>query len=322
VLAVAVETGSVQWQRKTYETGNLLSGAAVLVSGEHLVVGDDNLIAFDCRTGSLIWRFTPTDGDAPGIYLGAIAQGAALAGSASGRVYAIDAEHGALRWSAALADDDRTTVYAPSSNGILVAAAYTHFSAPTRGGLAVLDAATGRLRWKRPFPPPDDGLLSTNWAGGPVFMGDVVVASSGDGNVRGFDLETGEIRWTIPKLEGRLVFPIAAEHDFRALAVDGDVLISSSSTGVVVGYDAATRQERWRYFASGLGSAAFRISAGNGRVYVPYLNGQLVSIDAASGRERWRLGTYESAFLWPPAVAGDRLLAAGGGDGLVAIEDR
>jgi outer membrane protein assembly factor BamB len=204
---------------------------------------------------------------------------------------------------------------------LLVAAAYTRFSAPPRGGLAVMDAATGRVRWNRAFPPPDDGLLGTNWAGGPVFLGDVVVASSGDGNVRGFDLETGEVRWTIPKLDGRLLFPIAAEHDFRALAVDGDVLISSSSTGVVVGYDAATRQERWRYFAAGLGSAAFRISAGNGRVYVPYLNGQLVSIDAASGRERWRLGTYESAFLWPPVVAGDRLVAAGGRDGLVALED-
>ena len=189
------------------------------------------------------------------------------------------------------------------------------------GEVALLDAPSGRLLWKRAFPLPDDGLLSSNWAGGPVFLGDVVVVSSGDGNIRGFDLETGDIRWTIPKLDGQLLFPIAADHDFRALAVDGDLLVSSSSTGVVVAYDATTREERWRYVGTGLGSAAFRISAENGRVYVPFLNGLLVSLDSASGQERWRLGTYASAFLWPPASGGDRLFVTGGGDGLVAVED-
>ena len=116
-------------------------------------------------------------------------------------------------------------------------------------------------------------------------------------------------------------FPIAADHDFRALAADGDLLVSSSSTGLVVAYDVDARAERWRYVASGLGSAAFRISAESGRAYVPFLNGLLVSLDARTGRERWRLGTYESAFLWPPAAAGNRLFVTGGGEGLIAIED-
>ena len=89
----------------------------------------------------------------------------------------------------------------------------------------------------------------------------------------------------------------------------------------MVAYDNTTREERWRYVGTGLGSAAFRISAENGRVYVPFLNGMLVSLDSASGRERWRLGTYTSAFLWPPAPGGDRLFVTGGGDGLVAVED-
>jgi outer membrane protein assembly factor BamB len=147
------------------------------------------------------------------------------------------------------------------------------------------------------------------------------VAASGDGNIHGFDLATGEIRWTIAKLSGQLPFAIAADHDFRALAVDRDLLISSSSTGVVVAYDMATRTERWRYVASGLGSAAFRFAAEAGRAYIPFLNGQLVSLDSETGRERWRIGTYESGFLWPPVVAGDRLLVAGGGDGLIALQD-
>ena len=134
-------------------------------------------------------------------------RGGRHAGSPSGHVFAVDAEHGALRWSTSISDDGRTTVYGPAANGVFVAAAYTEFSAPARGGIALLDGATGRLLWKRSFPPPDDPLLSTNWAGGPVFAADVVVVASGDGNIRGFDLETGDIRWTVPKLTGRLPVP-------------------------------------------------------------------------------------------------------------------
>jgi outer membrane protein assembly factor BamB len=321
VIAADADTGGLRWQRKTYETGELLSGAAVLISARQLVVGDYNLLAFDRETGSLLWRFIPSQGFAPGIYLGAIVDGAAVAGSASGHVYAVDAERGSLRWSAWIGGEAPITVYAPAANGPFVAVAYTEFSAPTRGGVALLDAGSGRVLWKRAFPPPEDALLSTNWAGGPVFVSDVVVAASGDGNIRAFDLESGDVRWTIPKLQGGLPFPIAADHDFRALAADGDVLISSSATGLVVAFDADTRAERWRYVASGLGSAAFRISAENGRAYVPFLNGVLVSLDSRTGRERWRLGTYESGFLWPPAAAVGRLFVTGGGDGLVAIED-
>jgi outer membrane protein assembly factor BamB len=321
VFAVDVAAGHARWQRKTYETGEMLSGAAVLISGPQLVVGDYNLLAFERDTGSLLWRFIPSRGYAPGVYLGTIVDGAAVAGSATGQVYAVEARNGALRWSTSVADDERTTVYGPATNGSLIAAAYTEFSAPPRGGVALLDADTGRLLWKQPFPTPSDPLLGTNWAGGPTFLADAVLVASGDGNIYGFDLGTGDIRWTIPKLSGRLPFAVAADHDFRALAVDGDLLISSSSTGLVVAYDVATRSERWRFIASGLGSAAFRFAAEAGRAYIPFLNGQLVSLDLESGQERWRIGTYRSGFLWPPVITGDRLLVSGGGDGLVALRD-
>lgn len=322
VVAVEAASGRTRWRSQTNETGDLLvSGAAALISGPHLVVGDYNLLALDREDGGLKWRFVPAPGFAPGVYLGAIADGVAFTGSASGHVYAVDAERGALHWSTSLGEDGRTTVYGPVTNGVVVAAAFTEFSAPPRGGVALLDVVTGRVLWTRRFPAPDDPGLATSWAGGPVFAGATVVAASADGNVRAFDLETGDLRWTIPRLDGRLPFPVASDHDFRALAIDGNLLISSSSTGLVVAYDLTTRAERWRYLAWGLGSAAFRISAEGGRAFVPFLNGLLLSLDAGTGLERWRMGTYQSGFLWPPAVVGDRVYAAGGGDGLVAVED-
>ena len=319
VIAVDVTTGTIRWRRTTLEEGDALSGAAVLLGDDSVVVGDYNLLAFDRRTGGLRWRFVPAEGYGPGVYLGAVVDGTALAGSPSGHLYAVDAESGALRWSARVAVDGKTTVFAPAVESGLVAAGYTEFTAPSGGGVAVLAAGSGRVIWKRRFPLPDDGSLSSNWAGGPVFWGDVVIAASGDGRVHAFDLASGDVRWTIPKVTGPSPFAMAADHDFRPLALAGGLLISGSLTGTITAHDLVTRTERWRFTASGLGSTAFRIAAVDYVVYVPFANGRLVALGATDGRERWRIGDWTSGFLWPPAARGDTLFLSGAGDGLSAV---
>lgn len=319
VLAVEAATGVVRWRQPTFEEGDTVSAIALLVGGQSVVVGDYNLLAFDCRTGSLRWRFIPAEGYGPGIYLGAIAGGAALTGSPSGHVYAVDVESGALRWSTAVASN--TTVYAPVAAGEVVAAGYTEFSAPTRGGVVLLSADNGRVRWKRAFPLPEDALLSTNSAGGPVIYGDVVIASSGDGHIYAFDIASGDLRWTIPRVSGPSPFPIAADHDFRPLALDGSLLVAGSLTGQIVGFDLPTRAERWRFLATRLGSTAFRIAAVDDVVYLPFVNGQLVALAAGDGTERWRIGDWTSGYLWPPAVRGQTLFLSGAHDGLSAVSD-
>jgi outer membrane protein assembly factor BamB len=319
VLAVDSASGHVRWRRKTLEEGEAQSGAALLVAGESLIVGDYNLLAFDRRTGGLRWRFVPAEGYGPGVYLGAISDGAALAGSPSGHLYAVDVDSGALRWSTRVATDGRTTVFSPAADRQFVAAGFTEFTAPNGGGVVVLAADTGRVVWKRHFPAPADTSLGTNWAGGPVFLGDEVVAASGDGNICGIDLASGELRWTIPRVTGRSPFPMAADRDFRPLALAAGVLISGSLTGQIIGYDLDTRAERWRFTATGLGSSAFRIASVNDVVYVPFANGTLLALRAADGQELWRIGDWTSGFLWPPAVREDTLFLTGAGDGMSAV---
>ena len=247
VLAVDAATGTVRWRRTTLEDGDALSGAAVLVGGDSVVVGDYNLLAFDRRTGGLRWRFVPADGYGPGVYLGAIADGAALAGSPSGHLYAVDVESGALRWSTRVATDGKTTVFAPAAEGGLVSAGFTEFTAPNGGGVVVVAAGNGRVLWKRRFPAPEDAALGTNWAGGPVFRGDEVIAASGDGRVHAFHVASGELRWTIPKVTGPSPFPMAADRDFRPLALAGELLVAGSLTGQIIAHELATRTERWRF---------------------------------------------------------------------------
>jgi outer membrane protein assembly factor BamB len=145
------------------------------------------------------------------------------------------------------------------------------------------------------------------------------VAASGDGNIYGLDLATGDLRWTIPRVTGRSLFPMAADRDFRPLAVAAGVLISGSLTGEVIGYDLDTRAERWRFTAIGLGSSAFRIASVNDVMYVPFANGMLVALRAADGQELWRIGDWTSGFLWPPAVREHTLFLTGAGDGMSAV---
>jgi outer membrane protein assembly factor BamB len=85
--------------------------------------------------------------------------------------------------------------------GGLVAAGYSVYRIPTIGGVVVLDAATGRIRWRTEFPRQAP-MVPTNRTGGPVLVDDMLVASAGDGNVYAFDLATGAIRWTFPRLDG------------------------------------------------------------------------------------------------------------------------
>lgn len=321
VLAVEAATGTVRWRRPTFEDANLSSAICLLVAGDSVVVGDYNLLAFDRRTGGLRWRFVPAEGSGPGVYLGAIADGAAFTGSPSGHVYAVDVDSGALRWSTAVATDDRTTMYAPVVGGGYVAAGFTEFTAPSTGGVAVLAADNGRVIWKRRFPMPEDASLDTIRAGGPVFYGDAVIASSGDGRIHAFDIASGELRWSLPKVSGPSPFPMAADRDFRPLTLAGNLLIAGSLTGLVIAYELPTLTERWRFTATRLGSTAFHIAAQDEVVYLPFANGQLVSLDVADGRERWRIGDWTSGFLWIPAARGETLFLAGGGDGLSAVRD-
>jgi len=321
VVAVDAASGAVRWRRPTNESGFGGTGGTVVVSGPVVVVGDDNLLGIDRRAGTLLWRFEPDDGYGPGFYLGyeATADGVIYAGSPSGRLYAVDTLTGRPRWSTAVATDGKTTIYPPRFNGPYVAAGYTEFVAPSLGGLVLLDAATGRILWKRAFPAPRDRSLSVNWAGGPVFVDDLVVVSAGDGIIHAYDVASGNERWSLPPVSvqpGNLIDPT---RDFRGLSVSGRTLVSGSLTGEIVGYDLDSREERWRYSAGRLGSVIFRIEAIGDIVCIPFAGGTLVALQAGEGTEVWRLGDWAASILWPPVLWKDLVIVSGAVDGFSAF---
>ena len=329
VSAVDVETGAVRWTTATgvpghdafFGTGT--AGTALALAGSMVVAGDWDLVAFDRATGTRRWTYEAPSGDGPGLFLGPHHAGVIYTGSPGGRAYAIDATNGRLRWMTTVVEGNMTSVFRPVVDRNRVVVGYSTYVNPNVGGLAMLDADTGRLRWRTEFPKARERWQHTNLAGGPVLVDDLVFGSAGDGNIYAFDATAGTVRWALPRLSGPLGGVITAtDIDHRAITRAGRLIVAGSATGYVVAYDVDTRLERWRFSDPAAGSTTFALSADDRLVYVPFFGGFIVALDVGSGAERWRYGDFTQGFIWPPAPAGDRVYASAARAGFFALPTR
>ena len=315
VVAVDTQAGRVRWRTATGEPGEGTNGSAVILFEDLVVAGDYNVIALDALTGRLRWKFVPDEGYAPGLYLGDASDQSVFAGSPAGRVYAVD-RMGREQWSRIVKDDGKTTVYAPTTDGDVVAARYTTFVSPNSGGVVLIDADAGHELWRTEFPQVSTGGQSTHSAGGPVLYQDLVIASSGTGEIYALERSTGAIRWHLRSIASSAD---TTAPDFRPLARSGDVLLAGSLSGVVVAYDLRTQQERWRSGGLQDGSVNFNLTADEVAVYVPHLSGRLVALNVEDGSLRWRVQDSRPGFEWPAASFGGLLYAAASRGGFFAF---
>jgi outer membrane protein assembly factor BamB len=327
VVALDVSKGTERWRQNTNEPGAHTEGSAVVVAGPVVVAGDYNLVAFDRTDGTFRWRFAPAIGFAPGIYLGDVSRGLVFAGSPAGRVYAVSSVSGELVWSAVVATDGHTTVFQPATDGTDLVAGYTTFVAPHTGGVVVLDPTSGRERWRATFPTARDPQIGTGSTGNPILVGDLVIASSGDGTIYAFDRAAGFIRWTIPPiaglpqiLQGPFPLPDSPGPDYRPLANSGRMLFVGSLKGPVIAYDLTTQQEKWRYENPHDGSVSFGLVSDDRYVYVPYASGHHVALDQSTGAEHWQTPDARDGFVWRANAIDGFVYLAGGHGGFVAFD--
>lgn len=329
VVAIDAATGRLRWRTDTGITnrdhffGLTTAGNAARISGDAVVAGDWDVVGFDRRSGVRRWVFEAAFGDAPGLYLGDATTDTIFTGSAMGRVYAIDTTSGRLRWTRAVVEPTGTqsSVYEPVLVGDRLVVGYTTHGVPAVGGVVMLDADTGRIRWRTPFPAAKVPLAPSARGGGPVLAGDVLIASSADGVIHALDVETGALLWLLPPVTGP--FPMIAPSntiDYRALTVSGQTLIAGSSTGIVTAYDLETRRTLWTSNGNYWGSTSFSIAADDRLAYVPYFGGTLIALDMRTGEERWRFGGSEQGFIWAPVPAGDRVFVSGSVVGYFALD--
>ena len=106
VVSVDAATGSIRWRSQTGGAGDVPTGTQVRLASARVLVGDGGIVAFDRASGRRVWRFEAPDGDDPGVFLGAADADLVVAGSPMGRLYAVDAVSGAVRWTRDIAAGD------------------------------------------------------------------------------------------------------------------------------------------------------------------------------------------------------------------------
>lgn len=304
VVSVDAAAGSIRWRSPTGGAGDVPTGTQVRLAPARVVVGDGGVVSFDCASGQRVWRFDAPDGDDAGVFLGAADADLVVAGSPMGRLYAIDAVSGAVRWTRGIATGERRVVLAPVYVGPLIVASFTTFDGPLSGGLVGFDRA-GRRRWTHRF------AAGAGAAGPPVVLGDVVAVARTDGYIDVVRPASGRRVWVLGPdasppggVEGR---------DIRALASHGDQLVATSLKGPVRAYDVHSRRQRWEYGDGPTDAVALRIRVFRDHLYVPYSDGSLVALDLRTGAERWRTNDSRQSFDWPPAASATSVFASAAG---------
>ena len=257
-----------------------------------------------------------------------LVDGMVIVGTNEGRLVAVDAHTGAIRWTYQAGGAIKPSLAA--ANGLVFA---------TDGAaLHAVDAATGTGRWSAPI---DDAVGRLNVVDGVVYAG-------APGGVVGFHADTGAEAWRwnggpagVPVAAGPIADGVGyfATRDGRVFAVDiasravrwsiqtigndvasgqvvGDTFFVSTNqadapepVGEIYAVERATGTIRWRFRApSGL-----QIKEGPVKDGVLYANGRADGLwalkdDGAEATVRWHVDAPESH--WPMALVGDTLYQA------------
>jgi len=302
LVSVDAVTGAIRWRSSTGGGGDFPTGTQVRLTAARVVVGDGGIVAFDRVSGRHVWRFDAPDGDDAGVFLGAADGDLVVAGSPMGRLYAIDAVSGALRWTRGIAIGERRAVFAPVQAGRLIVASFTTFDGPLSGGMVAFNRA-GRRQWMHRF---DAGAGA---AGPPLVARDVIVVARTDGRIEAVRPASGRRAWMLgPEASSP---DGAAGRDIRALALHVDQLVATSLKGPVRAYDVPSHRQLWEFDDGPTDAVALRVRACGDQLYLPYSDGSMVVLDRRTGLERWR--TQDGGqFDWPPAASATSIYASAG----------
>lgn len=216
----------------------------------------------------------------------AVVRGVVYVGSDDGRLYALGAKAGVVRWSRQTGGPVRSS---PAVAGGTV------FVGSDSGFLYAFGTATGAVRWRRNL----GGAVTAP----PLVTGGQVIVGSRGGDVYAFDAATGARNW---RYHTWTVWDAAA-------AANGVVYVTSDQQRVFA-LDAATGDLAWSAEIWGRGRGVPAVSGG--RVFVGTDRGRVYAFDAASGEERWRTNALvdgaTGVVRMAPAVAGGRVYVTAG----------
>ncbi len=315
VTAVNKATGHVAWTRDLPVNRSGFFGEGTLARDGRVFVADEDVFALDARNGEILWRFRPAGSRNTGVFLPALDGDRVITGSTNGFVFAISQRSGEEIWRSKVVQPDAVTMYRPQVGDDIVAVGFTDFVTAggniARGGVAILDLASGHLRWLR-YLPIAIGSSIANGTISPVIVDGAVVIGAWDGPVYAYELDSGALRWSSPAVGfGDQV------RGLRPLATDGDRVFVGSSAGVVQALDPRTGERLWSAPPS-YGSTNELLTRA-GRLYWSYSGGQFEVRDAVAGDRIWVHDQPPLAFSGP-IDDGARVYVSSPNGGLAALK--
>jgi len=277
VVALDAETGRPLWQTGLLRAGFLAADRrrvyCVASAG-----GGPTLHALSAEDGRVLWRFSaPDGGPVPQATPPVPLDGERLAWTLGRTVYLVETADGTVRWRWTSGEEPSLSVAAKAADGLLVAGC-KH--------LRLLEAETGRVRWRKPIEPSLSPRLRPLLA---VAAGRAFVAGAdGDGEggrVFCFDPVGGRTVWTRPVATP---LHLTATADLVLLRSRGVLALAAASGDLV-----------WSHPAEGCSPVTVAadlvhfVDSGRG--------GRLVALDRRTGRPAWQVPGLRSC--WAVASA-------------------
>lgn len=226
VAALNYPTGREIWRRTIGSP--LRSAPSVDRDALYLISADNQLIAMDVTTGTILWQHRGILENASllGTAIPAASEGTIIATYSSGEVFALTAATGKPIWNDSLILPQRTAALNAFSGigGSPVIAGSLVYTLSQNGLAAANDIRTGIRAWERP-------LTSTTT---PWVAGDMLYALSSTGSVVALYGKDGQVAWKadIPTGEEEILW--------NGPVVIGNAVFVFSSEGVAYALDAAT----------------------------------------------------------------------------------
>lgn len=228
LFALDQETGELSWRADT--RGELLSDPAVVDGYVVVNTGSGKVQAFDAETGEAKWTYELT---MPSLVLRGTSginasQGAALLGSADGKLVAVFSEQGAPIWEARLAEasgsSELDNVVDVDSKPLILGS--TVYASAFNGNLAAVELRNGQIKWKRQYSSFSPLALQGN---------DLFLTDS-DGAVYSVDRQNGLENWANSQLTGRVVTGPAVYGDYLLVGdFEGYLHMLRRDSGELVG---------------------------------------------------------------------------------------
>ena len=315
MYSLEAATGRLRWRRELVGVPSappLALDGVLYVSGEfwdEQTPKTGVVFAIDASNGDQLWRY-----DIPRESWGelwadpVVVKGMVYVGSFNGRMYALDAATGELRWSY-------------TTGGVIrwpaVVEQDTEYFGSTDGYVYALDAFTGDLRWRY----ETEGEL---WIG-PVVIGGSVYQGPGDSHLYALDAATGDLQWRYTRDAHRWSLPVVADavvyasanRDFSNAYQRGADLERIRHHGYVTAIDAHSGRLLWEYRTAGEASGPVVIdglvyvSASDERSYLledppesgnPVMRGHVYALNAVTGDLIWQRRVVAEVGAGPRAL--------------------